>query len=145
MRNDLGELIERMKVVGLCPPNRFVSKRARAFLVGIPTDTIDEAVFYLKLYSFFTASVTPGESETRFWCAKRALTELTAVKQSLFYTKMLELFALSKDPNQKSAAESTMSTCAYFLDFDADLTLELLPPTGVAFDLATLNRPLNQP
>jgi hypothetical protein len=145
MRSDLGELIERLKVVGLCPVSRFASKQAKEFLNNIPGDTIDEAVFYLKLSGFFTASAIPGEPEGRFRCAKRALNELRTLKYSPFYTKILELFALSKDPNQKSAAESTMSTCAYFLDFEADFTLELLPPASNGLDLSTINRPLNRP
>jgi hypothetical protein len=132
MRNDLGELIERMKVVGLCPVSRFFSKRAKEFLSGIPDDSIDEGVFYLRISGFFVASITHGESEGRFRCTRKALTELNVMRYQVFSTKLLQLFALAKDPNQKSAAESTISTCAYFLDFDADLTLELLPPANVA-------------
>jgi hypothetical protein len=134
-----------MKVVGLCPVHRFFSKRAKESLSDIPEDSIDEAVFYLKISGFFAVPITHGESEGRFRCTRKALTELKVMRYSVFDTTLLQLFALAKDPNQKGAAESTVSACAYFLDFDTDLTLELLPQASVTVELMTITHKPDRP
>jgi hypothetical protein len=142
---DLGELIERMKIVSLCPVRRFMTRSAKWLLLEVPNDMIDEAVLYLKLSGFLSEVVASGPAERRFSCSRLLLGELKVTTDPLFYSKLLTLMSLSKNPGQHGQTESTMATCAFFLDFEADISLEIETSPAAPLSLSSHPQVFNRP
>jgi hypothetical protein len=136
MPPNIGELVERLKLILLCPLAIFVLSRAHRLLLEIDHSAFDDAVFYLKQSGFLFQEMKNEEPnrESPFKCAKRSMAERSVRKPSVFYTKLLDFAKLAKDLAQTGAVEGTFSTCTYFLDDEAEMVLEVVPPTAATVD-----------
>ena len=141
---ELGELIERLKIVLLCPPQEFAGASARHLLNEIRNSGIDEAVFYLKLTQFLTQNMSKDgvDKSSRYRCTKKALQEIALARPLAFYSSLLDYITFAKDPTKRGLMESTPGACTFFLDLDADMYLELDLPAALPVEIVQTTKQL---
>jgi hypothetical protein len=94
---ELGELIERRKIISLCPIPHFMDGASKRLLIEIPSAMIEEAVLSLTFSGFFSESIVPDRSERKLQCARCLLAELRVTRDTLFYSHLLARFALAEN------------------------------------------------
>lgn len=125
---EIAELVERLKIISLTPKEIFLSNDATRLLSEINSESIEDAVFYLKLSRFMNQPIINNEANrsSRFKVSKRTLADFSLHRPYSLYENIVKYSSIARDPSKvEAAAESNSGAVAYLLDPDVPLTLSL--------------------
>ncbi len=131
---NVGELIERLKVVSICPSALFELRVAIRFIQQVAFHVLDDAVYFLKATRFLSQKTLDGEAvkDSNFMFAKTSLRDFRLQKPYDFYTQFQHVSKMMCSPSP--AISSTVATCAFFLEEPTSVSLGLVPTLGVKRD-----------